>query len=99
VDEVAPQSAQPIQRRVAYLHGPWRVTYLHCTASGRQTDVQRGLIVGPLVSDRSTATVWVAVIPDGRTQRIMIRRDAITSITSPRHTTAAPARLNQQQPS
>jgi hypothetical protein len=98
VDKVDPESIEPIHRRVAYVHGPWRVTYLRCTASGRPTDIQRGVIAGPLVSDPSTATIWVAVIPDGRTQHIMIRRDAI-SIISPGHTSAAPARLNQQQPS
>jgi hypothetical protein len=96
VDEGAPESVEPIRRRVvAYVHGPWRVTYRRCTESGRQTDIQRGLVVGPLVYDPSTATVWVAVIPDGGTQHIMIRRDAITSITSPGHTSAAPARLTQ----
>lgn len=95
VDEVYPESVEPIRRRVAYMHGPWRVTYLRCTESGRQTDIQHGLIAGPLVSDPSTATIWVAVMPDGSTQHIMIRRNAITNITSPGHTSAAPARLNQ----
>jgi hypothetical protein len=95
MDKVDPESIEPIRRRAAYVHGPWRVTYLRSTESGQPTEIQRGLIVGPLISDPSTATLWVAVIPDGHTQHIMIRRDSITRITSPRHPSATPAHLTQ----
>jgi hypothetical protein len=66
---------------MAYVCGQWRVTYQCSGESGRET--RRGLLVGPLVSDPSTA-LWVAVVPDGCQQRTMVRRDSITDITSPR---------------
>lgn len=78
------ESAEPIRRRVAYVCGQWRVTYTCSGGSGRETHVQCGLLVGPLVPDLSTA-LWVAVVPDGSMQRTMIRRDSITKIAPPRH--------------
>lgn len=77
--EAVVESAKPLRRQVAYVCGRWRVTYLR---SG-ETDVWRGLLVGPLVSDLSTA-IWVAVVPDGSNHHTMIRRDSITDITPPR---------------
>jgi hypothetical protein len=74
-----------ILRRAAYVHGQWRVTYLRCAESGQQADIERGLLVGPLISDPSTAIVRVAVMPDGSTHHVLIRRDSITSITPPGH--------------
>ena len=74
---------EPLQRRVAIVYGQWRVTYL----SGGE--VRSGLLVGPLVPDRSGAAAWVAVVPDGSSQRTMIRRELITGIAPPpraRHT-------------
>lgn len=74
------------RRRVAYVCGQWRVTYLWTGVSGRETQVRHGLIVGPLVSDVLTA-LWVPVVPDGGKELTMIRRDAITDITPPTMTT------------
>ena len=78
------ESAEPPRRQVAYVCGQWRVTYLCSGESGEDTGERRGLLVGPLVTDMSTA-LWVAVIPDGSKYRTMIRRDAITHIAPPRH--------------
>lgn len=82
--DVDVEPAEPVRRQVAFVCGQWRVTYLCFGESGEDPDVRRGLIVGPLVSDLSTA-IWVPVVPDGSKQRTMIRRDAITNITPPRH--------------
>jgi hypothetical protein len=71
------------RRRVGYVSGRWQVTYLSPGEPGRDADVRRGLLVGPLVSDVSR-TLWVAVLPDGGKRRTMIRRDWITSIAPPR---------------
>ena len=79
------ESAEPLRRRrVAYVCGQWRVTYLCAGESGRETGVRCGLLVGPLVPDLTTA-LWVAVVPDGSVLRTMIRRDSITNIAPPRH--------------
>ncbi len=77
------ESAEPRRRRVAYVCGRWRVTYHWSGESGRESEVRRGWLVGPLVPDLSTA-LWVAVVPDGSRQRTMIRRDSITDIAPPR---------------
>ena len=82
--EVDVGTVEPVRRRVAYVSGRWRVTYLYSREAGHEPEVRRGVIVGPLVLDRSTA-LWVAVVPDGCTQRTMIRRDSITDIAPPRH--------------
>jgi len=76
------ESAESPRRQVGYVRGHWRVTYLCSGESGEETDVRRGLLVGPLVPDPSTA-LWVEVVPDGSRQRTMIRRDSITDIASP----------------
>jgi hypothetical protein len=78
------ESTKPLRRQVAYVYGQWRVTYLCCGDSGRETDVRCGWIAGPLVSDLATA-LWIAVVPDGSMQRTMIRRDSITNIAPPLH--------------
>ena len=78
------ESAKPVQRRVAFVRGQWRVTYLISGESGQDAGVRRGLLVGPLMPD-VTEALWVAVMPDGDGQRTMIRRDWITSIAPPRH--------------
>jgi hypothetical protein len=59
------------------------VTYRCTGETGREDNLRRGLLVGPLVPGPSTA-LWVAVVPDGCVQRTMIRRDSITDITPPR---------------
>jgi hypothetical protein len=79
VAEIDARPAEPHRRRVAYVCGRWRVTY-RCSG---ESETRRGLLVGPLVPDPSTA-LWVAVVPDGSKQRTMIRRDAITEITPPK---------------
>ena len=84
MDETNGGSTEPLRRRVAYVHGQWRVTYLCSDEPGRETDVRYGLTVGPLMPDQSTA-LWVAVVPDGSTQRTMVHRDSITNIAPPRH--------------
>jgi len=71
------------RRRVAFVSGQWRVSYLCSGEPGEEAAVRRGLLVGPLVSDTSTA-LWVAVVPDGSKQQTMIRRDSITGIAPPR---------------
>jgi hypothetical protein len=73
---------EPVRRQVAFLRGKWRVTYRSSDEPGRETDVRRGLIVGPLVSDRS-ASLWVAVVADGSSRHTMIRRETITDIAPP----------------
>jgi hypothetical protein len=83
VDKVDAESVEPLRRQMAYVYGQWRVTYRYSGEPGREPDVRRGLIVGPLVSDMSTA-LWIAVVPDGSKQHIMIRRDSITDV-APRH--------------
>jgi hypothetical protein len=88
---------EQIRRQAAYVHGQWRVTYRRSIESGRHTDIGRGWIVGPLVSDPATEILWIAVMPDGNTQHIMIRRDLITSITSPA-TPRSPASSPAPQP-
>jgi hypothetical protein len=83
VNEADARFAEPHRRRVAYVCGHWRVTYRCSGETGREDVLRRGLLVGPLVPDPSTA-LWVAVVPDGSEQRTMIRRDSITDITPPR---------------
>jgi hypothetical protein len=68
------------RRLVAFVHGHWQVTYLCAAQVGRDAVVRSGLLTGPLVSDPAYPIIWVAVVPDGRRFRIMIRRDSITSI-------------------
>lgn len=75
-------AVEPLRRRIAYVCGQWRVTYQCSGESGREPDVRRGVLVGPLVSDPSSV-LWVTVVPDGSTQRTMIRRDSITDVASP----------------
>lgn len=70
------------RRQVAFVQGHWRVTYL-CDKSDRPTEVRSGLLVGPLVPDLSSSTIWVAVMPDGNKPHTLIRRDSITSIATP----------------
>jgi hypothetical protein len=60
------------------------VAYVSSGDPGGKNDVRHGWLVGPLVADRSTA-LWVAVVPDGSEQRMMIHRDSITNITPPRN--------------
>ena len=74
-------SVDPLRRRLAYVCGQWqwRVTYLCPGESGRDGRLRSGLLVGPLVSDLD-GVLWVAVLPDGCTERTMIRRDAITGL-------------------
>jgi hypothetical protein len=83
VGEAEVEAAEPLRRRVGYVCGQWRVAYVSSGESGEDTDVQYGLIVGPLVADVATA-IWVAVVPDGSKQRTMIHRDSITNIEPPR---------------
>jgi hypothetical protein len=84
VDKIDTESVKQPRRRVAYVCGRWRVTYLCFGENGRETGVRHGLIVGPLVPDLFT-TLWIAVLPDGSRQHTMVRRDSITNITPPRH--------------
>ena len=84
MSEAVVESAEPLRRRLAYVCGQWQVTYLCSGEAGRETNVRRGVIVGPLVPDLSTA-LWVAVVPNGSVRRTMIRRDSITDIASSRH--------------
>ena len=76
--------AEPPRRQVAYVCGQWRVTYQCSGEPDRKAGVWFGMLVGPLVPDQSSV-LWVEVVPDGSTQRTMIRRDSITDITSPHH--------------
>jgi hypothetical protein len=85
------RAVEPLRRRIAYVCGQWRVTYQHSGEPGRESDVRRGLLVGPLVSDPSSV-LWGTVVPDGSTQRTMIRRDSITDVASPH-------RARRRQPS
>jgi hypothetical protein len=82
VGDVDTKITEPPQRQVAFVHGHWRVTYV-CDESDRHTEVRSGLLVGPLVPDRSSSTIWVAVVPDGNKPHTMIRRNSITSIAIP----------------
>lgn len=81
--EADTESTKPLRRRVAYVHGQWRVTY-RCPGESGQIEVRSGLIVGPLVADLSATAIWVAVKPDGSLKPTLIRRDSIISITTPR---------------
>ena len=56
------------------------MTYLSTGEPGEEPQVRSGMIVGPLVSDVFDAAIWVAVVPDGGTKRVLIRRDSITGI-------------------
>ncbi len=76
--------AETPPRKVGYVCGRWRVTYVPSGEVGGDDDVRHGLLVGPLVTDRSTA-LRVAVVPDGSEQRTMIYRDSITDIAAPRN--------------
>jgi hypothetical protein len=51
VDEADTESPRPLRRRVAYVRGQWRVTYLCSGEPDPVTDLQCGLIVGPLMPD------------------------------------------------
>jgi hypothetical protein len=82
VGDVDTNRTEPPRRQVAFVQGRWWVTYL-CDAPDRHTEVRSGLLVGPLVPDLSSSTIWVAVVPDGNKPHIMIRRDSITSIATP----------------
>ena len=84
MSKVEAESTEQPRRRVAYVQGRWRVTYLWSDESGRDARPRSGLIMGPLVSDQPGAAIWVAVMPDGGMKRILIRRDSITSIAPPR---------------
>lgn len=83
VSEADAESALPPRRRMAYVGGHWRVTYLHSSEQGREAHVREGLLVGPLVADTSGTTLWVAVVPNGSIQHTMVRRDSIIHIEPP----------------
>ena len=81
--EVNTGLTEEFRRRVAFVYGHWRVTYLCTAESGRDTVVRSGLLVGPLVLDLAGPIIWVAVVPDGDRSHIIIRRDSIASIAPP----------------